>query len=462
MTSLRRPRTLSTLIALLAVAAVARAVVALLTAVPSRDATHYLFLAERAVDGEPAELFRSVFHPGFPLLIAAVLPIFPGLAPFRAGQAASAGAGVLAVVPLFFLARRLTDQRGAVWTCLMYAVGTWFCRHPADVLSEGPFYLCVAAWGERLVGPASTARATAAGLLAALAYACRPEGALLVVVASCWLWAHRSRTAAVAAAAAFCIAAAPLPAGWALWGDGFTLTPKAAFNLEVGIGSAEHGAWSHYAGELTRLPGALCEGIGFAAFPLALIGAVSARRRTPLGDWRVLLLAPLAAQCAVVPMLQSHHRFLTGFGVLTLPFAAHAVLWVAHRMHGKPIRAALAGCAFLGLDLARLPQSRGEERRIERALGAWLAARLHPGEQVASDMPRLVYFAGRRPPQPRRIPGAQILREARRPEVRVIALVRSRTSVPDEALRQLGFAPLELPEPLRRQADARDVAVFGR
>ena len=71
------------LVMLLALALAARGLVAALTAVPGRDAAQYLWMAERAANGHFDALFATVFHPGYPALVALPMvlpPVAVGLA----------------------------------------------------------------------------------------------------------------------------------------------------------------------------------------------------------------------------------------------------------------------------------------------------------------------------------------------------------------------------------------------
>lgn len=471
---------------LLALALLVRAVVALRTCVPARDAEAYLWMAERAAAGDVGALFRTVFHPGYSLLTAIPLALVPGLDAVAAGQLVSCGLAALAVVPLQRIGERLGGRQAGIATALFYALGVWFVRHPADCLSEGPFFLAVASctwlWlgasgragpdaarsapasadaGAETVRGAPTARLALGGAVAGLAYGVRPEGAALLATGVAWLAiAGASRRALLAVCAAFVLAAAPWPIGWAWFGDGFTLTPKAAFNWEVGAGAAEVGA-RHYAQHALRVPGAMFEAIGYAALPLAALGAwrlLPLRRASP--TW--LLLAPFVVQCAIVPLLRSNIRFLAGYGVLLLPLAGVGAAWICARLRSRPLALALlAVLAFAG-DLVRLPQQRRADRVVERDLGLHLRGTLRPGEVVATEMPRLVYFLGLPPIPPRAIPRDELLAACRDPRTRYAIVVAARSGVTAADLSALGFSPLALPPALHAAAGARGLLVFAR
>jgi hypothetical protein len=443
---------------LLLLCAAARFMVCARTEVPGRDGVAYLWMAEQAAAGDPAALFATVFHPLYPALVAGLLSCVPGFDAVAAGQLVAAGTGALAVLPLWALTRTLFGSSAATWAGVAYALGTWFCRHPAECMSEGPFYLAVATWGQALLR--ERPRPGLAGFAAAAAYLLRPEGAALFLCGGLWLLHRRDRRAVWSFAAAALPFAAILPAGYAAWGSGFTLTPKAGFNYEAGVGGAA-APLRHYLQELAKVPGSLFENLGFLWFPLGMFGSWLWRRRQG-SDAGLLLLAPLVLQCAVIPLLRSHYRFVSGFGVLILPFAAFGLLrLLEHARRAGPLLPALLVAVVLGSE-GRIVAARNRDRAIERELGRWCGARLEPGETVASDMPRFCYFAGQRPPPPRPILAEDLLVQASEPACRFVALVRDRTpGVKPEFLGKLGLEEMELPVLLCGPADQR-ILLFVR
>ncbi len=442
----------------LLLAVIIRVVVAARTAVPGRDGVSYLWMALQFAHGHPAALFATVFHPLYPALVGALLWCWPGVDPVVAGQIVASGLGALAVVPLWAVTRALFGPAAAIGAAAAYSTGAWFARHPAECMSEGPFYLCVAVWAWSLVSP--TRRAWLAGTAAGLAFLARPEGAALVVVAVAVLAAERrTRSAAVVGLSALPWLLA-LPFGFASLGAGFTLTPKAAFNYEVGVGHAASPVL-HYLGEALKLPLAAGEELGWLWLPLAIAGVVQHRPRRVAGPTTLLLL-PFALQCLVVPMLQSHWRFLSGFGVLLLPFAGAgaAALWawlvVRQRLLPWCLVLALAGSE------CRVFAARNQDRGIERELGRALGSQLAAGEFVVSDMPRLDYFAGQKPPPPRPILPAEVRQRAGQPGCRFVVLVTGRTELDDAALHELGLEPMTAPALLSADVERRGLRLFAK
>jgi hypothetical protein len=449
-------------LALCALAAVLRGVVAALTCVPARDAESYLWMAREVAHGHLGAAFATVFHPLYPLLVAALVAAVPGMDLVTAGQVVACACAALATLPLFGLTRSVFGERAAWIACTLYAVGVWFVRHPADCLSEGPFFLAVAA---SVAAAVRERRAPlAAGLWAGLAYGLRPEGASLLLCGVPWLALAAGWRAALAMAAGFVLTAWPWPLGWAVFGDGLTLTPKAAFNWVEGAGGEDDlgGGAVHWLAHALRLPGAAFEAIGYVAFPLAVAGALLARPRRA-ADPAVLLLVPFLLQCAVVPFLRSNSRFLVGYGMLLLPFAGLAAARAADRLKGAPraLVVVLALAVVLG-DVVRIPQVRRAERVVERELGEWLGARLGAGESIATDMPRLSFYAGLRPGPPRAPGRDELLAAAAATPTRFVAVVAARSRISEGDLRELGLAPIVLPDRLSTLAAERGVLVFAR
>ncbi len=444
------------LLVFVTLAAAVRALVTWRTVMPSRDGATYLWMAERVAAGDLGGAFRTVFHPAYPLLTGACLALFPSLPPMLAGQLVGLVCGALAVWPLWLMTAHCFGAWEARLAATFYAFGLWFARYPAECHSEGCFYAAVTLWGWALLG--ARVRPAWAGVAVAAAYATRPEGLALLFLG--WLRLHlgeragRARFLAVAVLVGACV-----PLGYAAFGSGFTLTPKAAFNYDEGVGSADSPV-GHYVQHALRVPGSALGAIGYLTLPLALAGLWSLRRARKLA-WSapaLWLAAPLALQAVVVPLLRSHARFLSGFGVLLLPLAAVASVWL---VRGRTARL-LATMLVLLPDLLRLPLRRGGDRVVERDLGTWLQPRLRPGEIIATEMPRLEYFAGLQPGPPRTITRDELLRAAALPEARFAVIVARRSRIAAIDLENLGLRVVSLPESISTLVRERDLLVYER
>jgi len=421
--------------------------------IPARDGVAYLWMAERWAIGDFGALFDTVFHPLYPFVVGLVLRLSPGLDSVLAGQIVAAGCSALAVLPLHAATRHLFGDRAALWAGGMFAIGAWFVRHPAECLSEGPFHLCVLLWAAGLLAPRP--RAALAGVAAGLAFLARPEALALVPAGMLLLACRHSVRAALRHALAAAAFAALLPLGSVATGHGFVLTPKLAFNWDVGAGGAGS-ALGHYLYHLVRMPGDAWEGLGYVVFPLMLGGVVWRwRRGADLRD--AALLLPFLLQCAVFPLLRSNLRFVSGFGVLLLPFAGLAFAALLQRPRWRWWLVLL-----LVASEAKLWLGRPADRTFERELGRWLATQMHATETLASDMPRVSFFAHRRPPPPREILPADLVDQATDPACRFVALRVGRSDGVAPGLAAAGFTVVNLPDVLAGHTDAASVQLWHR
>ncbi|MEZ5964636.1 MAG: hypothetical protein R3F56_12375 [Planctomycetota bacterium] len=496
-------------------AALVRAVVAWRTSVPGRDGATYLWMAEQVAASDVGAAFRTVFHPLYSLATGALLWLLPPLPSTAAGQIVACGTAALAVWPLYLLTTRVYGRTAGRSAALLYSFGLWFARYPAECMSEGCFYLAVATWASALLsrdccepsspssnstgspgagatgGPLGSARSTErtprvrpaaapwretgadsrpvlAGVASGLAYATRPEGLVLLALSALCL-RGRARWRAVAAGT---LAALWVPLGFALYGDGFTLSPKVAFNYEVGIG-ADDSAVAHYLDHAWRVPGTAFETIGYVALPLALAGLwicwrQGALRLAAAAPW---LVGPVLVQALVVPLLRNHVRFLSGFGVLLLPLAGLALARLVAALDASlsprtpAVRRACTVALFfaaLAPDLARLGSERGRDRRVERALGEWLRSRVTPPQFIVTEMPRLEFFAGQRPGPPRAIGREDLLHAAASPDALFVVVVAPRSHIAAGDLEALGLRAVSLPDELSALAKDRELLVYRR
>jgi hypothetical protein len=180
-------------------------------------------------------------HPAYPLAVlaasAVVRRVDPGPLPDmmqHSAQAASALAGVLLVVPTFYLGRELFDRRVGFWAALLFQCLPAGGRVLADGLSEAlfflfaatAFWLAVVALNRRSPWPFA-----GVGLSGALAYLTRPEGALIVAAAGGVLVVLQLRRATRRSWGNFTLSAASLALATLLLAGPFVLivgglTPK--------------------------------------------------------------------------------------------------------------------------------------------------------------------------------------------------------------------------------------------
>jgi hypothetical protein len=158
------------------------------TEVASRDSISYIRIAWHLEhDDWRSYLPLSTHHPGYPVAVLGVSylvrPFLPDDLPRAmqlSAQLASSLAGILLVVPMYYLGRELFDRRVAFWTALLFQCLPAGGRVLGDGLSEGLFLLLAVSsqtLGCQSLRTGSWAGLGLTGLLSALAYLTRPEGA---------------------------------------------------------------------------------------------------------------------------------------------------------------------------------------------------------------------------------------------------------------------------------------------
>jgi 4-amino-4-deoxy-L-arabinose transferase-like glycosyltransferase len=183
------------------------------TEVAARDSIGFIRYAWELEHQPWGQVVRhSHQHPAYPaLLLAMSWPVrhyFGGsdVSVFQqSAQLTSALAGMLLVIPMYFLGRRLLDRRTAFWATALFQCLPLTSRLMADGLSEATFLLFVVTAllfgvlaleshiqrpnaedetpGPRTAGLACRIWYALCGLFGALAYLTRPEGALILISA---------------------------------------------------------------------------------------------------------------------------------------------------------------------------------------------------------------------------------------------------------------------------------------
>ena len=160
------------------------------TEVAARDSIGFIRYAwELQRQPWPDVVRRAEQHPGYPLVILAtslsVRHFYHGpesILMQLSAQLASAIAGVLLVVPMFYLGKELFDRRVGFWATLLFQCLPDSSRVLADGLSEGVFLLLAATGlllAVRALRGGSWILFGVCGLCSGLAYLTRPEGALI-------------------------------------------------------------------------------------------------------------------------------------------------------------------------------------------------------------------------------------------------------------------------------------------
>lgn len=176
------------------------------TEVPARDSIGYIRYAwQLEHDGWRDVIRGSEHHPGYPLAVLAMsVPVrwfVSGSDPITmqlSAQLVSALAGLLLVLPMYFLGRELFDRRVAFWATLSFQCLPAASRVLADALSEATFLLLAvtALWlAVRALRTYALWQFALCGLFGGLAYLTRPEGAVIVASAGLALITVQHRAA---------------------------------------------------------------------------------------------------------------------------------------------------------------------------------------------------------------------------------------------------------------------------
>lgn len=179
------------LVACIVVGAAVRVYLALTATLISRDAVVYVTMARRMVTDWRAELAQD-YPLGFPFLIrcmhAVVGPMFGNdvvMGWQRCGQIVSLLFGVVSIVLVYWIARRVVGERAAVFAAWIWALLPQAAALSADALTDVPTVTLMMGGVlavMRGVGSGHFGWWLAAGLLSGAASTMRPEGAEVVLV----------------------------------------------------------------------------------------------------------------------------------------------------------------------------------------------------------------------------------------------------------------------------------------
>lgn len=413
-----------------------RCVLAMRTPVPSEDGASYLWMAQRFAAGDWAAGFGEVFPPGLSLLLAPWLLL--GGDPLVTAQAFTILCAAATVPPLVAIARHLAPD-GALAVAWLWASGSLLARNAVEVFSEPPFLLLMA------LGTLAGLRGRwfLVGAAAAVAFWIRPEGLLLPAA---FVLSHRRAALwALLPAAGGVLALAAVR--W-LVGNGFDPLPLLGFHAQRDD-LPERG---RVLPNMLPVPGAW-----FEAFGLGGLLCFGALRR-----WRERTVQALGWQCLLqtgaILTFVVRRRFFLSAAVPVHALAATALAALQPRW-----RHALVAVLALGGAITALGGTIEPDRLAERDVGRWLSTQLGPGQTFVTEFARVAWYAGHRPPPPRRFASEVLVQQAHPPEVRFVVVGNRRDGF-DALARGLAgdYAPLSLPDELGRLAAARGITVFAR
>ncbi len=399
------------------------------------DGTEYILFAEALARGEA---FRSIFPPGYPLLVA--LARFLVADRVAAAAAVSIVAGALLPWPVWALSRRAVG-RWAWLPALLVALHPGLVKLSAVTMSDSAYFLSL--FGALAL---AAARPWAAGLLLGAGFAIRPEALLpAAVLGLAGLVAVRRGSlrprARAAAAGAFRLLAAASGRWFRAPPGEWTLTPKTTALASVedwrqtesrlGTATAPEAMGlverlrRHGPEALRRYPErALLHGRALLVewpIPVLLLSLLGLLRR------RGLEAVPLLHVLAI-PLLavSAQPRFVLGAVpalaiAAVVPFArARRGLWL-----GLLALLGVAGVAWRATSAARgMEWATTFEAYLgaERDAGRWLSGVSEPGDRVMDRKPAVAFYANR----PYRVmpdwPYEEIVEYARREDVRYLVL----------------------------------------
>ena len=410
-----------------------RLVISTLTVVPREDGVNYLWMAERFAAGEACTALSEVFSPLLPLVIA--IPVALGIEPFFAGQLVLALIGALFVVPVVHLSEALCAGSGRCAGCL-----TVFAARPsllgAMVYTE-PLFLLVGCFAVVL---GVKKQFWVCGAVSGLAFWIRPEAVLIPIV---FLFSDRRSWRLVPV----WLAAIGLLVLWrGSCGHGYDPMPKLAFIAAHNVAGDTDavGLVLRVLGNSPRTLWLLVEAFNAMAI-LALIGLWHRRPAAVL--W--LLALGLLVVCAYVP----RRRFLVNWMFCVAPLAAIGLMHLPRRGMW------LGGVVLLNISLA-LTGGVDANRLAERRVAEHLRELSNPGDVIAGDMTRVLYFAGQRPLEPRHYTAEELVANGR--SARFVVLRTGRETTPEVRRGLMSHGPLELTGELSDLARERGILVLER
>lgn len=457
-TSLRRDLLLLAL--LLAIGAAVKGRVWHATSVLTRDGIGFIEFASRLQQEPLPEVLRdTVQHPLYPLCIYAVSRVQAQFVdrPLTCydwefcAHLANVAAGLLLIVPMYFLGRRLGGRAVGFGAALLFQVLPVPVHVTADTLSEGTYLLCAALslWaGVAGLDSRRLSLLLLAGACGGLAYLTRPEGALLPLCLvltllglrwrGCWAMSWPRVAAAVASVGAatvlvvapYCLTIGQLsPKGTfkhmlpqvalpqAPTGGGMLL----GIRFQSGVDGNEYDVTLYL---VTReISKELLKAFHYFLWLPALfgLGLLCRRMKTDPQDaslallllvcaGNVLILFWLAWRAHYVSERHTMLVVLTGCWPALLALQAGAE-WLCDRcpsLHGRATP--VLGCALAllaGIGLVTSLRGLHEHRLGHRLAGEWLATQWHPGDLVVDPYGWVSYYAGQRTPPHKPDPDAK-------------------------------------------------------
>jgi len=154
----------------------------------ANDSAAYGFMARDFLKGDFIKGLSSPLHPFYPFLISLVSPDTGHVE--IAGRLISLVFGTLTLIPVYYLAREIVGQKGAIFSGLFYSFHPYLVTYSGMLLSEATY------WGMLTLSiyffwaglkQSGVLRVTISAFFLALAYLTRPEGFGYLIVFLIWI-----------------------------------------------------------------------------------------------------------------------------------------------------------------------------------------------------------------------------------------------------------------------------------
>lgn len=440
------------LLVLLILATAIRAWLLCHTEVTSRDSIGFERYAWELEHKKWKQVLRSnLHHPLYPLTVLVMsVPVRQAVhgtdleVMQSSAQLASGLAGILLVIPMFFLGKELFDRRVGFWVAAIFQCLPVGARVMSDALSESLFLLTSATallLAVRALRTGSTSGFVVCGLFAGLAYLTRPEGILIVVAVALVLIGRRlfinrqsAWTQAVSQVAGLVIAAVVVAGPYIAIIQGFSnktttrdvLKAAQVFWIQAigkrGISSAPSmaammGIWwpdgkvtdlqGHLGWSLYALASEISKGFFYIAWIPALGGLFTFRKRLRIRSGEAVFLILCLLQCLALLRVAMVAGYVADRHVLIivlcgLYWAVAAVFFLTERIRAGDSWFSTfcpgAALLFLGLALVALPKTLEplhSNRAGHHAVGLWLAEHITPADELDDPFCWAAHYAGR-------------------------------------------------------------------
>lgn len=175
-------------LALFLLAIAVRAYMIVTADVITPDGLMYIRIARLIGGGNWKAVYEDGFYSTYPFIILLFQTVFTNWE--TAGRVASAVLGSLAVLPFYFLLRRIFDARVAIVASVFFVLSPRLVQYSSDVLREPLFWCCSltslwAAW--KSMEEKKWFYIVLASLFAGLAAFTRTEGVALLVIITLWM-----------------------------------------------------------------------------------------------------------------------------------------------------------------------------------------------------------------------------------------------------------------------------------